>query len=478
MLFESARRIPTGTNWQLTRHIRKGVELIEKTRAVANPTKGFFVRMITRDITLEDCILDLIDNSVDGAWRCEGSRPMGLADGADLSKYQIRIDACPDRFAIKDNCGGMTLDDAIKHAFSFGRHTEEHDDYSIGVYGIGMKRAVFKLGDDVRIRSTFTETQGNKLSFAVPIVVSGWLKDNDPPWDFDIVDDEPLDEDGVEITVKTLTPGAKSAFDSPAFIQNLRRMIARDYSLHLNRGLKIFLNDNEIVGWKIELRQSDEFKPMRIDYEDEVDGEKVSVEVIGGMAAPPPEDSDPSENDEGERRYGWYVICNGRIVLAADKTVVSGWGTDDWPQWHRQYSGFIGIILFTAADAAALPLTTTKRSVDTSSEVYRRSRPKMRDVTRMWISYTNQRKQALEEAKEKEAQAVPVAIYSVLKQIEVKLPTYVPRPPAERPANINYSVPLVRLRKLAKELGSINMPYREVGLKSFDYAYSDLVGDE
>ena len=40
----------------------------------ANPTKAFFVTMITRDITLEDCILDLIDNSVDGAWRSEGSR--------------------------------------------------------------------------------------------------------------------------------------------------------------------------------------------------------------------------------------------------------------------------------------------------------------------------------------------------------------------------------------------------------------------
>jgi len=435
--------------------------------------------MITRDITLEDCILDLIDNSVDGAWRSEGSRPMGLADGADLSKYSIRIDVYPNRFAIKDNCGGMTLDDAIDHAFSFGRPvTEEHDDYSIGVYGIGMKRAVFKLGNDVRIRSTFTENTGGRLSFAVPIVVTDWLKDNAPPWDFDIVDDELLDEDGVEIIVEDPTPGAQSAFDSPAFIQNLRRMIARDYSLHINRGLKIFINDKEIVGWKIELRQSDDFKPMRLDYEDEIDGEKVLVEIIGGMAAPPPESSEPSEDDEGDRRYGWYAICNGRIVLAADKTTVSGWGTEDWPQWHRQYSGFIGIILFTAANAAALPLTTTKRSVDLSSEIYRRSRPKMRDVTRKWIDYTNQRKQALDEARDKEAKAAPVPIYDVPKQIAVTLPTFVPKPPLERTANVNYAVPVTRLRKLAKELGSINMPYREVGLKSFDYTYSDLVGDE
>lgn len=445
-------------------------------KAAANPTKAFFVRMITRDISLEDCILDLIDNSVDGAWRSEGNRPMGLAEGADLSAYSIRIDAGPDQFCISDNCGGMTLDDAVNHAFSFGRRAEdEHDDYSIGVYGIGMKRAVFKLGTEIRIRSTI-EDNGVLLPFAVPIDVEKWLEDDQPPWDFDIVEDEALDQKGVKIEIPELTSNASTAFGSPAFLQNLRRTIARDYSLHLNRGLTIRLNEDPIVGWQIELRQSTDFSPVRVTYMDEVDEEKVDVEIIGGMTAAPPDDVDPDEED-GERRFGWYVACNGRIVLAADKTTVSGWGTDDWPQWHRQYSGFIGIVLFTAADAAALPLTTTKRSVDTSSEVYRRARSRMRDVTRGWIDYTNVRKQAREEAKRIEAETQPVPIYDVAPQENVRLPKLVVQP-AERRANINYSVPQARLKRLAKELGSITMPYREVGLKSFDYTYDDLVGDD
>lgn len=120
-------------------------------KAAANPTKTFFVRMITRDISLEDCILDLIDNSVDGAWKCEGSKPVGLAGGADLKKYRIAIDTSSDSFRITDNCGGMSLTEAVDHAFSFGRQAADRtDDYSIGVYGIGMKRAVFKLGEDKR----------------------------------------------------------------------------------------------------------------------------------------------------------------------------------------------------------------------------------------------------------------------------------------------------------------------------------------
>ncbi len=477
--------------------------IAEGTKAAANPTKAFFVKMITRDITLEDCILDLIDNSVDGAWRSEGSRPMGLGEETDLSKYSISITTSRERFCIEDNCGGMTLDDAINHAFSFGRpDAMESEDYSIGVYGIGMKRAVFKLGTEIRIRSTYTRKEDNEReSFTVPINVSNWLANDAPPWDFDIVTDEHLEENGVKIDVDGLTVGASTSFGNPAFLQNLRRTIARDYSIHLNRGLKITLNDDAIVGWQIELRQSADFLPVRVEWEEEIAAEtitepeattheenvaaeereikadKVSIEIIGGMAAPPPENSDPDEQDDSDKRYGWYVVCNGRIVLAADKTTISGWGVDDWPSWHRQYSGFIGIILFTAANAAALPLTTTKRSVDTSSEIYRRARPRMREVTRAWINYTNARKQALEEAKRKESEAQAVSIYQVNRQAAVRLPTFTARP-TERVANVLYTVPVSRLRKLAREFGSVNMPYREVGLKSFEYAYEDKVGEE
>ena len=35
--------------------------------AAAIPTKQFFVSMLTRDISLADAILDLIDNCLDGA---------------------------------------------------------------------------------------------------------------------------------------------------------------------------------------------------------------------------------------------------------------------------------------------------------------------------------------------------------------------------------------------------------------------------
>ena len=43
----------------------------------AEPTKAFFVDMLTRDIGLEQAVLDLVDNSVDGAklLKDSGERP-------------------------------------------------------------------------------------------------------------------------------------------------------------------------------------------------------------------------------------------------------------------------------------------------------------------------------------------------------------------------------------------------------------------
>lgn len=439
----------------------------------ASPTKAFFVNMITRDITLEDTILDLIDNSVDAAWHSEGGRAMELADAVDLSAYRISISVSPERFSIRDNCGGMTLDDAVDHAFSFGRRaSQELEEYSIGVYGIGMKRAVFRLGTDIRIRSTYTKPDGAREAFAVTIVVDEWLQNDDPPWDFDIDDDHDLDADGVEIVVESLNEGTEVSFGNPAFVRNLRRMIARDYTLHLNRGLQIAINDAAVEELPIALRRSDEIAPVRVKYKDQA-GE-VMVEIIGGMAAPPPESIDPDDAEDGDKRFGWYVACNGRIVLAADKTNVSGWGTSNWPRWHPQYSGFVGIVLFTAANAAYLPLTTTKRSVDASSGVLLRARRRMRDIAKEWIAYTNARKQALEEAKRKEEAAKAVPIQQVEMRRSLALPKLTPVQ-AEPVANVNYAVSVSRMKRLAAELGNVNMSYRDVGLKSFDYMYDELI---
>lgn len=57
-----------------------------KHRAHATPTKDFFVRMITKDISLEDCILDLIDESLHGARKVNSASAHANSD--DYSAFR------------------------------------------------------------------------------------------------------------------------------------------------------------------------------------------------------------------------------------------------------------------------------------------------------------------------------------------------------------------------------------------------------
>ncbi len=463
-------------------------------RADASPTKAFFVRMLTRDISLDDCILDLIDNSIDSAWQNAGVRPTAFTPGNLLDNYHVDISFDEDEFRIVDNCGGISLDNAARYAFTFGRRAEKIStiergevvpesktssessdpssvDYSVGVYGIGMKRAIFKIGNNISIRSTHS-TGDTTDSFLVPINVSDWLADSTTPWDFDLIEDLPLNNPGVEIVISELNEGARLRFSDPAYKESLiRDVLRRDYMIPLMQGLRITVNGDPVEYQPIELRSSSEFTPMRETIHDG----PVTVEIIAGMYSPPPDDNEPDAMHP-DKESGWYIVCNGRVVLAADRTSATGWGTTGFPQWHAQYRGFIGIALFSAADPSLLPMTTTKRNVDTSSAVYHRAVNRMLRPVRSWIDYTNARKTSVDEAKKAEKAAKPVAASSVQENSAVGLPKI--SSTRARVANVNYSVPLKRMNALASALGDKRMSYRDVGIKSFDYAYSDHVDDE
>ena len=79
----------------------------------ARPTKEFFVDMLTRDVRMAMAILDLVDNSIDGAIRTRKEKRL---DG-----LMVAITFNQEHFIIEDNCGGIPLDLAINHAFRFGR---------------------------------------------------------------------------------------------------------------------------------------------------------------------------------------------------------------------------------------------------------------------------------------------------------------------------------------------------------------------
>ena len=145
----------------------------------AGPTKQFFVKMITRDIELEDAILDLLDNCIDGILRSirQGEKKKGATKDKPYAGYKATITAKPDHFEIVDNCGGIESETAINSGFMLGRRDEKDKDLeTIGMYGIGMKRALFKMG-----RSAVVHTHPRTEKPFKVIISPEWLA-NDEKW--------------------------------------------------------------------------------------------------------------------------------------------------------------------------------------------------------------------------------------------------------------------------------------------------------
>lgn len=421
----------------------------------ADATKDFFVTMITRDISLGDCIFDLLDNAIDGARRKARPHPDGAFTG-----YEIRLAFDATTFRIEDNCGGIRLSDAIDYAFHFGRRPDSPADVKggIGLYGIGMKRAIFKIGRECNVTS-----HAEDASFKVIINVAAWEAKSD--WDFDYEDIPKENRLGTTIEIVQLNAGAQELLSDPAFKNSLMRSIARDYAFFIHQGLSIRVGDDVVPSYRYQLRQSDQLAPAVDRYED--DG--VRVRILAGLVDDLPDDIPDELKPDKVERYGWFVICNDRVVLAANKGTETIWGVDDFNVWHPQYNGFAGFVFFEAEDQRKLPWTTTKRELDASSPLFRRTVSRMKAVTQVFTDYTNRRKLDLTSARIAEAPKAQLDISTLSQPQSFKLPAITSATVRPQTVNISYQRDKREVDEIKRHLGSIGMSAKDVGIETFEY---------
>jgi hypothetical protein len=423
----------------------------------ADPTKDFFISMLVKDIGTTRAIIDLVDNCVDGARRL---RPNGKYDG-----LKITIETTKQHFKISDNCGGIPVDLAKHYAFRFGRPANmEATPYSVGLFGVGMKRAFFKLGKNFRIEST---TQTSK--FVVAEDVEKWkLRDE---WNFEFVELEqnrkrvPLSETGTVIVVGSLHGSIAESFSLDAFKTRLATELAVAHIDPTTKGLDIVFNGVPLKQQSLLLFESRSLKSAHRRFVFHQGSERVKVRLYAGIA-----ESDPSA-------AGWYVFCNGRLVLAADQDIVTGWGeTREVPKYHNQYARFRGYAFFDSRNAALLPWNTTKTGVDTDSPRYRATRLKMIGLTRPVISFLNrldaEKGRGLTDDKPLEA-AVELAKPIELEDIPARSLFRAPKPGAPRVfpqmGRIQYFKPEEKIRLVRKALKVSTL--KDVGERTFDYFY-------
>ncbi len=338
--------------------------------ANARPTKHFFFEMFTRDISLEDCVLDLIDNSVDSLVKTQAinisSDILSLTPQPPQATPEIAVTCSDSEMRIRDECGGIPIDFAKKDLFSFG-HPEGFKGGQLGAYGVGLKRALFKIGNKFELTS-FTNGTGFRARLED---VTDWSSRDTSLSDWKV----PLEEvtrqasdpsHGTEVHITALHESVKMRMRQGSFADGVYNDAAQTYCLFLNRYVRVSVNGKIVEPRAFQLGESEEVQPAIDQFEER----GVKVTLMASFAKKPW----TTEN------AGWYILCNGRVVVPAEKTELTGWTTPT--TFHDKYRGFLGLAFFQSQDPLALPWTTTKRNVNRESIVFQSAVSRMKTLAR------------------------------------------------------------------------------------------------
>jgi hypothetical protein len=463
---------------------------VEDLVVQADPDKLFFISMLVKDIELVPAVLDLVDNSVDGARALilarEGDAPAPSdADGdKPFAGMTISIIAAADRFEIADNCGGIDLDVARHYAFRFGRPKEYKGVAgSVGEFGVGMKRALFKLGREFEVASRTTTTE-----FDLKVDVDLWANEPGPEWTFNLASARtglkpPAAKDlGTTIVVTRLHGTVAEDFANPLVIGQLREQLRLRHQGAIQRGLVVTLNGDRLSGLQPQLLSGPDFHPFNRSVVLNEPAGNISVQVVAGIAAS--EGKRDAARDEGQATdfrsagdAGWWLFCNDRLLLYADRTSLTGWG-DAGAAYHPQYRRFRGYVYLTAANTALLPWNTTKTGIDADSRVWRQVRTLMTSALVEVQAVINRLKNEREEADSPQEAPVTAALAAAVPTSVRELPpqhnVVVPAAPVNRRQprthqKLQFSVERDRYEAVAEALDLTTTA--EVGRRVFDYFY-------
>lgn len=417
----------------------------EKMIAEGEPTKGFFIDMLTRDILLSDAIFDLVDNSIDGARKLRGN--------GDLNGLKIEINLTKDKFSIADNCGGFSIETARKYAFRFGRPEEfkKENNYSIGRFGIGMKRALFKIGSSFSVQS-----KCEKDLFEVQADLKKWITTS--KWGFDINEEIEgnFEEDGTKITISCLHPSVAQDLSSEITINKLKDTLEKTYYAIIEKNMLIKLNGRPLEPEFIELFDNEVITPVvEIFKEDNFSGK-----IVAGLSYGNP------------TKAGWYIFCNDRLVVDADKSSLTGWGGKDDSTghglvFHNTFAMFRGLVYLEADDPFDLPLTTTKSGLDWDSDTYKYIKLKMVNTIKSVTPIINKIKdlgiedELLEDPKFNLTRNIQSENYIEKKTFEIR------KKITKTTARIQYEIKLKELEE-AKEILKVRTN-KDVGVATFKY---------
>lgn len=311
---------------------------VDKLDAI--PSKRLFLSIIA-DYDLPRSICELVDNGLDVWVRHKRAKAI---------RIQVTLDVEQQRICVEDNAGGLPRAE-LRFIVGPGQTGSSPTDETIGIFGVGTKRAVVALAQDIRIRTRHGTRQTYEVDFD-----DTWLSDES--WELPLYE---VDNIGKGTTVVDLQRLRLIVTDES--VDQLREHLCATYAKFLlNEAVTIELN-----GVSLEPRFFDnwsyppKYGPRR--YHGQLgtaDGSQIEVEAIAGLS---------NESSPAAGEYGVYFYCNDRLVARALKTFDVGFtkGLAGLP--HPKVS-LTKVLVSLKGDARLMPWNSSKSDVSSKHEVF------------------------------------------------------------------------------------------------------------
>ena len=310
------------------------------------PEKRMFWSIIS-DYDLQTGLTELVDNALDIWIGTKNRKPL---------RIEVTLDSDRQMVALTDNAGGVQREN-LRLLIAPGGSMNSPDGESIGIFGVGSKRAVVAIAEHVTIK---THRAGDG-SFQIDINKE-WLES--PDWELPAYAIPEIDASTTKIELSQLRKPL-SAGDEVL----LRAHFGEAYQWFLE------IDDCAIVvnGIAVTPRSFDvwafppEFPPRSALFQISPDGVgKIGVEISAGLIL----DRDPTADN-----YGAYIYCNNRLIVKELKTREVGYyvGSEAGVP-HTDASLCRAIVRFNGP-AKLMPWNSSKTGINFGHAAFAQIRP-------------------------------------------------------------------------------------------------------
>ena len=315
------------------------------------PKKRMFLSIIS-DYDLKTGLCELIDNALD-FWVSNGMAP-GL-------QIDVRLDTDRQVIQVQDNAGGVKEEDA-ELLVAPGASRNEVGGSSIGIFGVGSKRAGVALGEQVEIRTRHKNGKSIQIE-----ITNDWIAS--PNWDLVIYEIPPIAPSTTVVDISKI----RQRFEK-GDVEQIRQHFGETYSWFIRNGCTIAVNGHSVPSLEFEKwAYPPEYLPRVAEFQIEpVDSRFLDVRLVGGLIL---------DRDSERENYGVYFYCNSRLIVKELKVRDVGYFVSAEAGVPHPDASLCRVIVHLKGPAELMPWNSSKSGINFGNAAFHQLRKRIIDYT-------------------------------------------------------------------------------------------------